>query len=429
MSHPRPGTKRWVVALTVGLIPLVAPDAARADKIMLRGGGQVRGKLVPDPKRADRVSVLTETGKTPLNFERSKVVEVIREPGPLDEYLVQREKAGASADAQYELGVWCERHKLADLAEVHYEAALKRDKDHAPAHQKLGHVLYGERWLTADELRAAQGLVKYKGKWITPEEKAEREASASVSAEQASWVRRLRQLRQAVVNAPEERAREAESQLLEIRDPVAVKPLLRVFGEDVDPLRALLDRVLGVIPGPESAGALVTRILYEPVDEVRKGTLQQIEQRSEPNILKLLVKALRSTNTAVVNRAAWTIAALHAVSAVPELIPALTTTQYNVVMSGGGSSGGIGAGALGPGLGPAASLSPGGASLSLGGGMSANRGPVPRVVAVTYQNVEVRNALAQFTGADFGYDVGAWQAWLRRSYRSEKDSVRRVPQP
>ena len=427
MSLARRGTQAWIIALTLGL---GLSATARADRIVLRGGGQVRGKVLADPQRKDRVTILTETGKTPLTFEKGKIADVIREPSALDEYVVKREQAGQSADAQYELGLWCEAHKLADLAELHYEAALKHDKSFGPAHAKLGHVLYADRWLTPDELRVAQGLVKYKGKWITREEKAERDAQASVTAEQASWVRRLRQLRQGVSAGSEARAREAESQLMEIRDPVAVKPLVRVFGEDVDPLRVLLDRVLGVIPGPEAAAALVTRILYEPVDEVRKGTLHQIEQRTEPNVLKLLVKALGSTNTAVVNRAAWTIAGLHAVSAVPQLIPALTTTQYNVVMTGGGGSGGIGVGAVTPGSSPLGlSMAPSGSSLSLGGGMSSPRGPLPRLVAVTYRNVEVRNALAQLTGEDFGYDISTWKEWLRQSYRSEKDSVRRVPQP
>jgi len=431
MSQSRRDGKPWFMALALGLTLSILPRSAQADRIVLRGGGQIRGKVVADPKRKDRVTVLTETGKTPLSFERAKITEVIPEPSALDGYVVEREKADATAEGQYELGLWCERHKLKDLAEVHFEAALSHDKAFGPAHEKLGHVLYDERWLTQDELNEAKGLVKYKGKWITQEEKAERDAQVALTSEQASWVRRLRQLRQAVAHGPDSRAQEAESQLLEIRDPLAVRPLMRVFSEDEDPLRALLDRVLGVIPGPESASALVNRILYEPVDEVRRGTFAQIERRSEPNILKLLVKALGSTNTAVVNRAAWTIAGLHAVSTIPNLIPALTTTQYNVVMTCvGGNPGGMSFGSATPGIsGGLPSISPGGASFSFGGGGSPSRGPVPQLVPVTYQNVEVRNALAQLTGEDFGYDIAAWKQWLRHSYHAEKDSVRRVPQP
>ena len=79
-------------------------------------------------------------------------------------------------------------------------------------------------------------------------------------------------------------------------------------------------------------------------------TLAELEQRKEPNVIPALVQALRSTNPEVVNRAAWALAHLNAVSAVPRLIPALITTQYRVVMvnSGGGSS-----------LGPSASTATG----------------------------------------------------------------------
>ena len=41
-------------------------------------------------------------------------------------------------------------------------------------------------------------------------------------------------LRQAIVNGPEDRRREAETQLMAIRDVDAIKPLLRVLGGDED---------------------------------------------------------------------------------------------------------------------------------------------------------------------------------------------------
>ena len=52
----------------------------RADRIILRGGGQIRGKVLPDPDRPDRVIVLTETGKTPLTFQKPQIVRVVAEP-------------------------------------------------------------------------------------------------------------------------------------------------------------------------------------------------------------------------------------------------------------------------------------------------------------------------------------------------------------
>ena len=140
-----------------------AAGEGRADRIVLRGGGQIRGKVIPDPDRPDRVTVVTETGKTPLTFQKPQILQVIAEPERARRVRGPAAEAPTTAEAQYELGLWCEQHKLSDLAEIHYEAAVKHDKTFAPAHQKLGHVRYGDRWLSATSVREAQGLVRYKG--------------------------------------------------------------------------------------------------------------------------------------------------------------------------------------------------------------------------------------------------------------------------
>ena len=122
-----------VSALAFAMIGLVATPAP-ADVISLRGGGKVRGKVIPNVREgSDRVTILPEKGRTPLVFRKEQVVEVTAEPGPLDEYLVRRDRASATADAQYELGLWCEDNKLHDLARLHYEAAVEHDESFAPA--------------------------------------------------------------------------------------------------------------------------------------------------------------------------------------------------------------------------------------------------------------------------------------------------------
>src|SRR4051812_40839516 len=193
----RPGLA--ALALGVSLVAL-APSPGFADQIVLRGGGQVRGKVVPDPTSPDRVNVLLETGKRPLTFQKPQILRVIAEPSVLDEYVARKAKAAASAEGQHQLGLWCEEHKLRDLAELHFETAIERDRSFAPAHQKLGHALHGDRWLSGDELREAQGLVRYKGTWITKEERTDREERVATGAEQVSWTRRIRLLRQAIAS-------------------------------------------------------------------------------------------------------------------------------------------------------------------------------------------------------------------------------------
>src|SRR5262245_9169807 len=74
----RPLSKLAVVLPLLGLFTgIPGVRNARADRIMLRGGGQIRGKVVPDPKHPDRVTVLTETGKTPLRFQKPQVLRVV----------------------------------------------------------------------------------------------------------------------------------------------------------------------------------------------------------------------------------------------------------------------------------------------------------------------------------------------------------------
>lgn len=173
----------WAVVAVLAAFALeLAPIGARADVIALRGGGQVQGKMVPDPNDKDRVHVWMMSGRRPLSLKRAQILEVTPKSSPLDDYIVKHAKAGSAAQAQYDLGAWCEQNKLNDLSRLHYEAALANDKAFEPAHKKLGHVYHNGSWVTRDELRTAQGLVKYKGRWITPEEMASKVAQEKLEA-------------------------------------------------------------------------------------------------------------------------------------------------------------------------------------------------------------------------------------------------------
>jgi hypothetical protein len=457
----------------------------RGDEIILRGGGQVPGKVSPDPNDPGRVQIWLMNSKNPLNFEKSQILRTIPKPSPLDDYLIKKDRASNDARGQFDLGLWCERNKLPGLAQAHYEAALSRDRDFEPARQKLGHVLLDGRWLTRDELRGVQGLVKYKGKWITPEEKSQLEGSVKTAGEQTSLSRRIRLLRQALIEGADDRRREAESQLMQIREPVAVGPLVRVFGDDAPERRKLLIHVLGEIPGPEAAAALVARLLIESDPDVRHTALDQLKRRRERVVESRLVRALQSSNVPTVNRAAWAIGHLGLVSAVPRLIPALVSGEErsvwtnpngrflnpNAASYGGGSGSfypyGPPPGALlaaninayailtPPAVGPGAvaygayvapfvgdsmafSSSTPTSFVGLGAppgfapgapAQASNSGPVLQTVVVPIENLEVHDALVALTGRDFEYDVGAWSSWLKREFKPNPVPARQVPQP
>ncbi len=445
----------WTLAVCLG-----ACVQGSADVIELRGGGEIQGKVITDPAKPDTVQVLLLKGKNPLTFQRKQILKVTPKVSPLDQYLVKKQQLSATAPAEYELGLWCEQHGLTDLARAHYEAAVAQDRMFEPAHKKLGHVQHGSQWFSPDELRQMQGLVKYKGRWVTEEARAKGEESAQVSATQATWVRRIKMLRQAMVAGADDRRREAEAEMMQIHEVEAVYPLVRVLGGDTMAMRTILAHVLAAIPGKESNRALVDMLLAEPEDEVRHVVLDKIREHQQPGTVPQLVKALRSENVRVVNRAGWALGQLGAMAAVPALVAALLTTEERIEYAPSDSAGQAVSGAN---VGPSPALmamnpnwlayltppvvAPGVVAYGgyttpfyynqeqITGGLmgslapATGRGPVPRVLTYTYQNVEVLNALVKLTGQDFGYDGAAWRRWIKKSFNPNPNPVRQIPQP
>jgi hypothetical protein len=435
---------------------------ARADRITLRGGGVVKGKLTTDKTHPGQVLLIAEVGRTPMVLKQDQIVQVVAEKSALDDYIVLREKARETAEQEFALGTWCEEHNLKDLAQVHYELTLKRDSTFEAAHKKVGHVQMNGRWLNADEVKEAQGYVRYKGRWVTPEEKERHDMLASTAAEGNTWVKKLKLLRDAYASGAPDRAREAERRLLAIEETVAVGPILKILGEDpLPPVRAMASRVLGAIPGPEAANGLVGRFLQEEDEVVRESSMNELARRDQSEVVPLLTRSLRSKYHQIVNRSAWGLGNLNAVAAVPKLVPALITIEHEVVWvdsaapAGGmsfnavtptpgvagyqsGSSIPVITGvAVGPGsIGYGATSVPfngnginggGGTGFSIGSGGS--RGPTPRLVPIEYRNDEVLAALVKMTGRDFGYDIPTWKQWVATSFKIDAPPTRRVREP
>jgi hypothetical protein len=55
-----------------------------------------------------------------------------------------------SADAVFELGVWCEQNNKPTAARKYFNKVIQLDKNHEPARTKLGMVLVGDRWVPAN---------------------------------------------------------------------------------------------------------------------------------------------------------------------------------------------------------------------------------------------------------------------------------------
>ena len=57
-------------------------------------------------------------GRNPLTFQKKQILQVIPKASPLDDYLVKRQQVAPTAQAEFELGLWCEQNQLTDLAQA-----------------------------------------------------------------------------------------------------------------------------------------------------------------------------------------------------------------------------------------------------------------------------------------------------------------------
>lgn len=445
------GRSRWTALCLVATAGWSA--VGWADTITLRGGGAFEGKVVPDPHDKNRVQIWMLKGRTPLTVERSKILEITAKPTPLDAYFAKKDKLENTVQAEFGLGQWCDQQGLRDLARVHYEAALRIDKSFEPAHKKLGHVFHDGYWLDKNELNRMQGMVKFKGHWISAEERAKHEQEAEAAAVRMSWVRRISQLRQAYLNGAVDRQREAETQLMAIHDPEAVGALVRVFGAQERSERILLAHILSRIPGPAATRSLVGQVLAEPVFEVRSIVFDRLKERQDPTTVATLVKALARSDVLVINRAAWALAGLDAVEAVPKLLSVLVTSESRIVIGTAqetqapiNASGGadpppapiaysntsvayMTPPVVAPGVVAYGAFSVPYYDMIPGANSAADSRPDARVATFVYRNTEVLAALRKMTGQDFGYNIAQWREWLSRAFKPRPQPVRRVPQP
>ena len=100
------------------------------------------------------------------------------------------------------------------------------------------------------------------------------------------WVQRIKMLRQSILSSSTDRRREAESQLMAIREAEAVGALLRVLGNDEAPMRILLSQVLSVIPEEQATLGLVKQILAEPSPTVRPIIFEKLKERDRPTVVR-----------------------------------------------------------------------------------------------------------------------------------------------
>jgi len=384
----------------------VAGGAARGDIVVLKSGGRIVGEPVTDPPAGrDTVTLKTLPGVI-VAIPRTEIEEHIRQTPAELEYDKIRTRYPDTVEGQWELAEWCREHNLPQQRETHLRRLLELDPDNVRVRAILGYTKVNGEWKTRDEVMREQGYVLHKGRWMLPQEVQILEEREQRQASERDWTQRIRRLITRLDVEPG-----AAEQLQNIREPAAVKPLLKVLSEERrDPVRLLLVQILTRIDSPEAKRALAVLAVEDPVEEIRLACLKSLAESQFSESVPYFIGRLRDNNNVIVNRAAAALKVMGDKTAIPALIDALVTTHRVVLPPA--QSGSIGA---------SFSRSSDGRSAT---GLSSG-GNQPRVIRRQIPNRDVLEALAALSGQNFGYEPDVWKRWYAQErHRAALESTR-----
>lgn len=374
------------------------------DVLTLESGGSVEGEwLNRDELPLTHYRVRTTAGVV-VSLQLTQVRQTSQQRPALAEYQRILPTFADTASDQWKLAEWCKVQQLPAERNVHVARVLDLDDKHAGARRAMGFVLIDNKWVKHAATKRQDGYELYKGRWRTIQEIELLEGTAKRELEEKEWLGKIRRWRREL-DTP--RAREAAQYLNDIKDSVAVGPLVTVMKDDKNRrVKMLFADILAEIEGPAAVHALVNVSLSDADEEIFHYCLDKIVKLNPPHIADPYIKALKDKNNITINRAGIALGRLGDRSAIAPLIAALITTHTQTV------------GATKGGGGETYSQSFGSSSDGTGGtNFRSSEGPKTYVYRV--QNQHVLDGLAQLAGSvNFGFDTRAWQYWHSQEKQS-----------
>jgi len=402
------------------LIPTLLPTAAllltfvaaaRADVFELKAGGTVAGEIIDRGSKGEFV-IRTPEGAV-LTFAKKQLKHVEQQDQVRLDYEAKSRSMPDTVEAHRKLAELCKRAKLSKLADHHRRRILELDPTDEKARESLGYQNHQGRWLTRDEIMTRRGLVFFKGTYRTPQDIALRQGTDNQKSLEAEWTQRLRLWRGWLKGR---RSDEAAQAIAEIRDPNATRAVVDLLKkEKLAEVRDLLTATLAELRHPLAVTTLVDFSLQDPDREVRLQCLEYLRKFHAPIRLTPYIKALKSKDNRIVNRAAEALYELGDPVATSPLIDALVTTHKYAKTN-------VPPGEIGAAFDPSGRKGSG----NVGGGGGLSMGGKSKFVNIDHENLEVRQALVELSGGqDFGFDERAWRRWFVNLQTQEFVDTRR----
>ena len=193
----------------------------------------------------------------------------------LAEYNARRAKTPDTADAHWELALWCEGRGLKAEAVAHLTAVTRLDPSRTAAWKRLGCQKHHGRWMTPAQIAA---------------EIAESEAQRLASRH---WQSQLERWRTWLGSPDEGKRAEAKELLAGVSDPRAVPVVWRVFGKGGPELQSLAIRLLGQIQAPAASRALAMLAISAGSNGLRQDARDTLTRGDPRDYAGVLVEILR----------------------------------------------------------------------------------------------------------------------------------------
>jgi len=400
---------------------------ACADLVTLRGGGEIRGELLGDGKAKTGggvISIRSMSGATVVVIP-DEVKGVARRRMIVEEYETRRRAIPDTLEAHWELAEWCRQKSLAKEREAHLRRVVEFDEGHVAAHRALGHIRHQGKWMTQDQVMTSRGYVKYKGRYVLPQELELIQQEVQVTEAEKGWFRRVRLWHGWLEGERGERQSEGLALLQGIKEPDAVPALAKAFrAVPIEEQRLLYVSIISRIDGEKPLQPLILQSLWDESDAVREASIRGVRNKDVDKALPAYLRALRNGLNLIVNRAGAALGELGRDAAVPHLIDALVTRHsYTMLVpdqAPGIRTDGAITDATQPVLPPSVELMMAAGQLPYGVQVqqwSPTPGRMKEIpVEKDEENPAVLNALTLLTGQNLGYDEPAWRKWYNAQH-------------
>ncbi|HVY63062.1 MAG TPA: HEAT repeat domain-containing protein [Planctomycetota bacterium] len=228
------------------LLLLCGSGPARADRLELKGGGELEGDVL---REGESYRVRLPTGGEVV-LDACEVARVTPGSTWRDEYIRRLNTVDRTdAEALYRLALFCQDHALKQEAQVLLLEAVEVVPNHEGARAALGEVYFDGEWVPRDEAQRRRGQVQFRGRWVSPEEQRTLEWKERTHA----YVLELRRLSQRLRSTDEATRAKAARDLAAIDDPAAIDGLLELSSYYVPEVRAASARGLARLALEEPA--------------------------------------------------------------------------------------------------------------------------------------------------------------------------------